>query len=175
MTEPQINGAESASAIYERLREQVRTENELYNQRIIWLISMNAFLFATVGLILQAKFGRQPVDAFGDPMPYVQTFLDSFLFIFSFVGGVLSYMCRQLLLGSIEAREEAEQLWEAFKIKNQKFIDDNYYPHAAGGKDVKSKTKNEYFKSENIPCLFVGTWSVFVVIIFAMIGSRVFS
>lgn len=43
---------EKAEKFYQLIREQVRSEDELYNRRITWLISMQAFLFASVGLIV---------------------------------------------------------------------------------------------------------------------------
>lgn len=39
---------------YAPIRGQVEYEAQLYNQRIVWFITMEAFLFATVGLLVQA-------------------------------------------------------------------------------------------------------------------------
>lgn len=46
------NSASEIRETYNILRSQIQHENELYNQRIIWLITIQALLYATIGLIL---------------------------------------------------------------------------------------------------------------------------
>jgi len=158
------------SDTYDRMREQVRTENDLYNQRIIWLVSMNAFLFATVGLILQAKFnggaGKSVTAAFT-----VEDVLDVFLIVFSIVGGLVSCIAQGLLHGANKARNQVGRMWDDYTSGIEAAARRAGYPHVLGGRDGKNKT-NKFQNSDNLPWLFVATWVVFAVLIVVLMGAR---
>lgn len=160
------------SDTYDRLREQVRTENELYNQRIIWLVSMNAFLFATVGLILQAKFSDNAGTAVDGGFT-VEDVLDVFLVVFSVVGGLVSCIAQGLLRGANDARNQVGSMWNDYTRGFEQAALEAGYPHVLGGLDGDNKT-NKYQNSDNLPWLFVVTWIVFAVFILFLTWSRHF-
>ena len=44
-------GPDRVLKLYDRLRRQSEPENELHNQQIVWLISMQAFLYGSMALL----------------------------------------------------------------------------------------------------------------------------
>lgn len=50
---PPLTAAE-LDQLYERIRRYVEHEDNVFNQRMSWFITINSFLFATVGLVFQA-------------------------------------------------------------------------------------------------------------------------
>ena len=159
-------------AVYDRFREQVNTENQLYNQRIVWLVSMNAFLFATIGLILQAKFNpeislSQTLLTFGAP---VQDIVDGFLILFSLVGFSISMIGDRLIHNTNLVRLYILERWQAYTGQLGDVQDLHGYLSVEGGSG--SSVEHKVLSSDNIPKIFIFTWVFLLIAVIALLANR---
>jgi len=141
VTEAQLKG------LYDRVRGQVEHENELYNQRIIWLITMQAFLYATIGLLMQAKV--EPAGAaWGDQ-------IDAFMGLVCVLGTLVALVCYRLLSTAGKALRLLKRQWnEVSQDAPPEVL--KYFPHASGsqGKDLRGVL----FRSGYLPMYFALGW-----------------
>jgi hypothetical protein len=160
-----LSGTPSADLekAYHRFREQVKDENELYNHRIVWLISMNAFLFATIGLILQAKFPETSVVA--------SLYLEAVMFLFAAVGIFVSLVAWRLLGNARSVLNEIEAQWNDYLddlgMKSEQLL---AFPHVRGGSGKSQAAM--ILRSANLPFMFVITWAIFIMWVIAGIVLR---
>ncbi len=136
--------------LYARLRSQVEHENNLYNQRIVWLISMQAFLFATVGLLLQARYGK-------DAIPANAGTVDAFTALICVLGLSVAAISGRLLTNARGALAHLGKVWDTHASRMPDELA-SFYPHVSGG-DGKS-TSAIWLRSGNLPGLFIVSWIV---------------
>lgn len=146
---------EKASSFYDKIREQVRSEDTLYNQRIIWLISMQAFLFATLGLILQAYLA----DGVNQSSPLLT---GSFILI-AVTGILVAMVSNRVISNGRVALNRLRDQWDAF-AQDLGEEDLALLPHPRG-KHEKSERGNIWSRgisSGNLPLIFALVWLGFL-------------
>ena len=135
--------------LYTRLRKQVEHENSLYNQRIVWLITMQAFLFASIGFFLQAKVAAG-AEKYGPQ-------IDAFTALVCVVGLLVALISWRTLANSRGVLRRLGKVWDKQAASFPPELD-AYYPHISGG-DGKS-TPAVFLRSGNLPLLFAISWIV---------------
>ena len=164
--------AEELRQVYDRMREQINTENGFYNQRIVWLISMNAFLFATTGLILQAKF-NEGLASLNGPLTFgaqVQDIVDGFLILFSLVGLFISAIGGRLIKNTNIVRAYIQARWDAYIGKLGDVADLDGYLSVEGGSG--KSVKHWLLSSGNIPHIFTLTWVILLTAVVSLFLNR---
>ena len=156
MSENNISIKEISDA-YDRYREHIQTENGLYNQRIIWLITIQAFLFATIGLLFQARFFE---NASGHELV-----IDLLAFVICILGIAISRIsenilgfAREHLKDTRNAWNELLDIWEKDSSVSNML---NQFPHVAG----RLSQPDSMFRSGNLPKFFAFTWIAFIIIV----------
>lgn len=140
---------------YDKVREQIRSENELYNQRIIWLITMQAFLFATLGLILQAKYSTSP--GLRDAIFYV-----SFILI-PLTGVYVGLACYRMLGQARDNLDALGKLWDVKSVDLADAKEISFYPHPKGLNEPIRKRDLSPVRAAYIPLIFVFVWPIFFI------------
>ena len=134
-----------SSGLYDRLRGQVEHENELYNQRIIWLITMQAFLYATVGLLMQARIqdegGRWANQ------------IDAFVALVCVLGAIVAGTSNRVLSNSRKSLSDLCRSWDEYRVGQPPELM-RLYPHIGGG----VAHRGYLFRSGNLPIFFAGSW-----------------
>ncbi|MEI9992941.1 MAG: hypothetical protein WDM86_23305 [Rhizomicrobium sp.] len=153
MAEPMTTGTR-AEALYDRIRAQIEHENDLYNHRIVWLITMQAFLFATTGLVVQAKLGLKASN-----LSQGAFIVDGFSVLLSIVGIMVALIADQLLTNSRRALNLLRKTWEDRKdrVLNSEADLDLFPPISGGEANPRTGT---ILRSGNLPKLFVLSWVV---------------
>ena len=146
---------ERASWFYEKIREQVRSEDSLYNQRIIWLISMQAFLFATLGLILQAYL----TEEINRSSPLLT---GSFILI-ALTGILVAMVANQVLANGRNALNSLRDQWDEFAKGLSKDLAE-LIPHPRGRhtKSARGSIWSRGVSSGNLPLIFALVWLGFL-------------
>ena len=140
---------------YARLREQVNAENQLYTQRIYWLIFIQAFLFATSGLVLQAILEPTASNLNG--------FLVAFLAVVALLGIFVGMVCHYIFKGARDALGEIGGLWSDAVAASDEEDLTKRFPHVRGGKIKDNQERgperhNLLFRSGNLGLAFVAAW-----------------
>ncbi len=154
--------------LYDRIRAQVSDENNLYNQRIIWLITMQAFLFATVGLILRGSISS---DDAGESL-----FLKAVYLIIAGTGILVALICYRILGNAREALDSLEDSWNEHLLQMPSGIR-HLFPHPRGRVVMRRPQSSgspprKLLGSGNLPLVFVLVWPLFVAILLVnWIGS----
>ena len=133
----------------------MKSEDSLYNQRIIWLISMQAFLFATLGLILQAYLS----DVTNRSSPLIT---GSFILI-AITGILVAMVSNRVLSNGRIALNNLRDQWNAFE-KGLSDEDKALIPHPRG-KYENSDRGNIWSRgigSGNLPLVFAIVWLGFL-------------
>ena len=133
--------------LYARVRGQIETEIRLYNQRIVWLITMQAFLFATIGLLVQSLV--QP-----GAMQWIDR-IDGLLVIVCVVGVLVALISDRLLANARAACAVMSRFWVS---RVSEFSVDllQYYPHVEGG-DARNG-RGGFLQSGLLPKYFAMAW-----------------
>jgi hypothetical protein len=153
--EPAVNEA-SLKGLYDRVRGQVEHENELYNQRIIWLITMQAFLYATIGLLMQAKL--QPgAEGWANQ-------IDGFIALVCVLGTLVALVCRRLLHNAGAALRAMRARWESVAKDAPEDVL-KYFPHVSGGDGAD--LRGRLFRSAHLPAFFAVGWLIAAAILLA--------
>ncbi len=144
-----------ACDLYDRIRDHVKTENDLYNQRVIWLITMQAILFATVGLVVLAKIS--------DVSGVFGLFLLSIFIIISLTGAMTAVICNKKLNEAREVLNYMGKKWEEYtEGEDFKELDiDELFPQVKGRDDSGDKQPHWLFRSGNLPTIFAWSWFLF--------------
>jgi hypothetical protein len=130
--------------LYDRLHRQVEHENQLYNQRIVWLLSMQAFLFATVSLALQAKLNVHD--------PGLAWQVDCFIGLMCATGFAVSVISHRVLANGRTVLDALRRSWDEQVAAGAL----PGYPHASGGGG--RATHAMLRRSGNLPYLFALVW-----------------
>ena len=146
---------EKAAAYYDRIREQVRSEDTLYNQRIIWLISMQAFLFATLGLVLQAYLSEN-VDRSGPLLT------GSFVLV-ALTGILVAMVSNRVIANGRDALNGLRDTWDRYA----ETLDEEtraLLPHPRGRFETgpRNNVWSRGIGSGNLPLIFAIVWLVFL-------------
>lgn len=136
--------------IYARLREQVNAENQLYTQRIYWLIFIQAFLFATIGLVLQAI-----LDPNAGPL---NGFLISFMAVIALLGMFVGLVCHYIFSGARNSMNELGEMWSEAVAEAAEEGEARKFPHVRGGTQKNPKRHNWLFRSGYLGLAFVAAW-----------------
>lgn len=141
--------------LYARLRGQLEHETQLYNQRIVWLITIQAFLFATVGLVVQAM----TQSTAGTWMAR----LEGLLLTVCGLGAVVALISNQALGNASAAIDKLSRHWNT---RSAEFSPDllRYYPHPHGNDGQKSKSI--MLSSRHIPKYFLIAWLAVALVFF---------
>lgn len=97
---------EKASSFYDSIRDQVGSEDTLHNQSVKWLISMQAFLFATLGLTLQAYLA----DGVNQSSPL----LTGSLILIAVTGILVAMVSNRVISNGRVALNSLRNQWNAF-------------------------------------------------------------
>ena len=153
--------------LYSHWREQINAENVLYNQRIIWLITIQAFLYATVGLLFRARYETDPSS--------ISFVVDGIILVVCGLGLAISLMSRQLLTNARTALEHLREGWAKIAEKHQMSGDAiGLFPHISGGDGKPGKSARWYLQSGRLPTLFTIAWLFFGGIIVAERAIKLF-
>jgi hypothetical protein len=138
------------SDFYKRMRDQVEHENTLYNQRIVWLITMQAFLFATLGLLMQAKVAETTVTSLQ---------INCFRYLICFVGLAVALISERILSDARNALKHLRDHWDQASIPAPY---EKFFPHVNGGSG--KATDRTFRRSRNLPMMFCVVWVIAMVI-----------
>jgi protein-S-isoprenylcysteine O-methyltransferase Ste14 len=142
------DGPEKLNALYQRLRSQVEHENNLYNQRVVWLITMQAFLFATVGLLFNSRVAHP------QSMSWER---DGFTGLICFSGIFVSLTAWQILSDARGVLDYLRDFWSDCTMSLDLRL--TYpYPHTSGGGG--QGTRRKILRSGNLPIFFALNWVV---------------
>lgn len=153
--ETTFSGAHEWDRTYYRFRLQIENENCLYNQRLLWFIYIQAFLFATLAIILSDRFGIQ--SSIGTKM------VDWIAIVLCCFGMYLGFLTKTLLDHAAEALDEIRDEWS--RILSTRMPEDfkDYFPHVAGGTG-KIRTQNQgILRSRYLPLSFSFTWALILI------------
>lgn len=182
-TTQEADEAERWKAFYDRIRAQIRDENSLYNQRIVWLITMQAFLFAALSLLVRTRFeGKLAGDMLLFP---------GMAFLIAFTGIAVALVCHNVLVNGRKAQETLERTWDDISRGMPDTLRP-FYPHPRGRNHVQiavlagegvaqpragtalvgrvlNKTYHHdgLFRSGALPLMFVFMWVVFELLLVA--------
>lgn len=131
--------------LYDRLRSQVEHENELYNQRIVWLITMQAFLFATIGLLLQSRISATLEWS---------ARLDGLIVVISIVGVLVAMISNRILGNARRALDEIGRRWSA-RINTVPPSVSDWFPNVQG---VSGGSRFTLLRSGHLPKVFILAW-----------------
>lgn len=135
---------------YRRIRDQVEHENDLYNQRIIWLITIQGFLYATAGIVIQAIIPIEKIER-------VQH-VNHFLLLICFLGIVVALIAYRLLSNARSCLQELRDLWDDRISGWSAYEEDGkYFPHVSGGTAPAGRL-HWLLRSGNLPLVFAGSW-----------------
>ena len=142
---------------YRRIRDQYEHENELYNQRIIWLITIQALLYATVGLVLQSLIESG--------MAVELNFVHLFILLIAVLGILVALVASRTLTNGRKAQEELRDFWNDVLPSMPGHKDYGHlFPAVAGG-TVKSPRHGSIFRSGNLPLYFILSWIASAIIL----------
>lgn len=155
MAEEDAIARTNLDGLYGRLRAQVEHENQLYNQRIAWLISMEAILFAAIALLIQAVTSA-PEGAW-------QSEIYGVMAIICALGALVALVCDRLLANARTVIAILSRLWST---RSAEFPLDllRYYPHIDGG-DGRAK-RGVFLRSGQLPKYFALVWVVVALVLF---------
>lgn len=136
--------------LYRRIRDQYEHENDLYNQRIIWLITIQALLYATVGLVLQSLIESGATVKFN--------FVHLFILLIAVLGIVVALVASRTLTNGRKAQEELRDFWDEVlpSMPGQEKYG-HLFPAVAGGTG-KGPRHDSIFRSGNLPLYFTMSW-----------------
>lgn len=149
--------------VYYRFRLQIENENNLYSQRLLWFIYIQAFLFATIGLLL----GERVLSVSGVNV------VDQIILVICLFGIYLGLLTKRLLDHATASLDEIRDHWnknvEPKIPPNEKM----YFPHVSGGVGGTVRTKGILFlRSRWLPLSFSLVWGVvFGLFLFHLLGS----
>lgn len=122
--------------LYNLIRQQVDAENTLYNQRIHWLILMQSFLFATLGILVEGSVQKENGKIDG--------LILAFIILVALVGIGVSLICWRLLTNAVSVIENVREIWDRRTRSASPEIDClvcTFEPHPVGG---KGEMKHDY-------------------------------
>ncbi|MEP3275321.1 MAG: hypothetical protein ABJN26_06115 [Stappiaceae bacterium] len=146
---------------YYRFRSQIEHENNLYNQRILWLIYIQALLFATLGLMTRARVYESASEGI--------LAVDLMIIVICFLGAFIGMIGRRIVDNAGVALDEIRIEWSKI-INDIPEVHRRFYLHVAGGLGSVRTEKNEkgdktIFRSRNLPISFVVAWTVIFFIV----------
>lgn len=168
-------------AFYTRLRAQVEHENILYDQRMMWLVTLQAILFATMGFVIAGFLSKDVFDLeSGLPQNAIIVPVLIFVGLICFAGIYAGMACRKTLRQAVQVTEEIDDMWRAQRRKifefeqmhlrgpNMTYEDAiGMFPHPRGGwksddvdEQLNRTKKNDFYRSRYIPLVFVYIWSL---------------
>jgi magnesium-transporting ATPase (P-type) len=148
--------------LYKAYREQVEHENQLHNNRIHWLILIQAILFATFGLLMQ-PLSRFFFEGAGQPVDQHKVsaalFMATALVIISILAIFVAATCFYTLSGSSNAVKEIRKDWNRIMLtEDVKALSDfsPMFPHVSGSGG--NSANHSFLRSRNIPVFFIAAW-----------------
>ncbi|KGJ04384.1 hypothetical protein SAMN04487972_11319 [Paracoccus halophilus] len=153
-----MNQFEEAEKVYHLIRERVRSEDRLYNQRITWLISLQAALFASFGLILRVDTDGGALDSEG---------LRRAIFLMVALTGIfVALISHGVLTNGQKAMDELKTRWDEYAAKLDKRTQD-IFPHPRGrdGEGLTNAIANRGFSTATLPVLFMVIWAGFITVL----------
>lgn len=155
--EPSDKRLADMELFYRRLRDQYEHENELYNQRIIWLITIQALLYATVGLILQSLIESGFTGGL--------IFIHGFISLIAVLGIAVALVASRTLKNGRDAQNELKSLWaEGFSKLPGHEEYAHHFPSVSGGSKLEGR-HHDIFRSGNLPLYFILSWIASALII----------
>jgi hypothetical protein len=145
---------------YERFREQIRTENDHFNRRTVWMITMESLLFATVGLLMQSHLSN--------PSDHHPELRFAFEIIIAVTGAVVGLVAYRILLHAVETIEELESRWE--KILHDRTTSESeriIFPLIKGRDDSKDSRLESFMKADLLPVIFIVVWGLMAILFLA--------
>lgn len=147
-----------AENFYDRLRERVTSEDDLYHRRLSSLISMQAFLFATVGLIL-----RPLSDGGGGRYAILLT--GGFILIAA-MGVLVALVTERVIREGHIAMDELREQWDKYATR----LDDDMrslFPHPRGyhgraAQQAQKEWRPWRFTTDHLPRIFLAVWGGFI-------------
>lgn len=145
--------------IYYRFRNQVENANENYNHRVLWFIYIQAFLFATIGLLLPERDEIVNFELRGA--------VDWAILVICILGGYLGILAYVILNHVGAELDELRKDWTALTA----FIPEEerlYFPHVAGGRGTirtlkdpaltEEGSRKRLIRSRFLPLVFTAAW-----------------
>jgi hypothetical protein len=163
--------------VYNRFRNQIEHENNLYNQRILWLIYIQALLFATLGLMTRARLG----------IPDESSILavDLMISVVCFLGMFIAVTSKRVLDNAGQALDELRDHWNSELSPILPAESKRFFPHISGGlgtirtvkknKDqLDKRAKKTIFRSRHLPASFVVAWfAIFIIMAVSWFSDHV--
>lgn len=150
-----VSELEKWDRTYYRFRLQIENENNLYNQRLLWFIYIQAFLFATVAIILSNRFGIE--SSIGTKM------VDWITIVICCFGVYLGLLTKTLLDHATDSLNEIRDAWSKLLSTKMPVANLEYFPHVSGGTG-KIRTRNVgILRSRYLPLSFSVTWALILI------------
>ncbi|EFL52318.1 conserved hypothetical protein [Solidesulfovibrio fructosivorans JJ]] len=133
---------------YEHTRNQIQHEDNLINQRVVWLLQVNGFLFAAYAFTLVAQSNTSCKATTGFTLLVVFS-----RFILSFVGIILSFMLKRGISAAEKSIDELVKSWDELPPDHKKNC-----PQICGGGGWGNIRKDGAFPSVLIPLALGLAW-----------------
>jgi hypothetical protein len=146
------------AALYKRFRGQVEHENILYNNRVTWLIALNALLFPAVGLLMQGRIQSQ------DHNNYSLIEIDIVLFVVALVGIMVAHTAKKVLRDARDVLDYLRSKWNKMCETDGALAT---YLHPSGGEGIPTRPE-VWFRSGNLPNVFLFAWGVLLLLSLVM-------
>lgn len=149
MTVPEEKNNEDILELYHIYREQVVHENNLYNNRITWLLTLNGFLFAGIGFLVQFQLNQE-----NDRNQYLALMIGVGT---CFLGIYLSAISNNVLSHCRKVLDKLRTDWKTLQKQDQRIINlGPYFPHPSGGDGTLQATG--IYRSAYIPRALIVNW-----------------
>lgn len=146
---------QEAEKFYDRIRERVVSEDDLYHRRLTSLISMQAFLFATVGLMLR------PLSEGGEGRNALLV-VGGFVLIAA-MGVMVALVTARVIGDGKAAMEELRCGWNKYKEQYEYIHDEGaliLFPHPRGW----HRPEPGRMSTDHLPWIFIAVWGGFVLL-----------
>lgn len=141
-------GLPSREELYGIVRRQFEHEDQILNQRVIWFVFSQSFLFTGYAIGINAP------DRIGIPWAFVmQASLCWILPIAAFVSGLVAYVA---VVASLLAMRDLRRLYDAFKGRPSSGRE-LHYPPIEGAPLTRRLTSASAL---GLPLVFILTWAV---------------
>lgn len=146
------NSFERLTTLYNIYRDYMKHEDDLLNQRTTWLLVIQGFLFATVGVL-----GEWPLQLGVDRLGHERLFL---VYVLGGVGFVVGLVALLGIVAASDAIDELRRKWDLIRVHYDGWED---LPEIAGGGDPTAHQRGKW-PPRLIPASILLAWSLVLVL-----------
>ncbi|MDD2800022.1 MAG: hypothetical protein PHE96_01075 [Methylococcales bacterium] len=164
-SEAKANDSKRGEEFYSLLRDYIKHEDDLINQRMTWLMSVQSFLIATFGFSYQKKFeivSKALINKETQALGFSIVEYDLFLIMLIVVGIATSYFALQSIEAATHSITQLRERWRDFyRCEWRKLCDSrpqlDHLPDITGGGVVMAHIQGIKFPFY-LPRFFIFFW-----------------